>query len=121
MVKPCEKCSTKREFTDKEKQIMNDLIKPYGKQYDFTGKHTYDIVGCKHCNYTGYFDRIAVFEICEVTEPIRELIANGESSLKIRDAALKENYRPLFVDALDKVYNGMLTLEEVNNKLLIYN
>ena len=119
--KPCEKCSTEREFTDKEKQIMNNLIKPYGKQYDFTGKHTYDIVGCKHCNYTGYFDRVGVFEICEITETLRELISNGESSLKIRDAALKENYRPMCVDALDKVYNGMLTLEEVNNKLLIYN
>ena len=100
---------------------MNDLIKPYEAPFDFTGKHTYDIVGCKHCNYTGYFDRVAVFEICEVTETIRELIADGESSLKIRDAALKENYRPLFVDALNKVYDGMLTLEEVNNKLLIYN
>ena len=119
--KPCEHCCTKRDFTDNEKQIMNDLIRPYGKQYDFTGKHTYDIVGCKHCNYTGYFDRIGVFEICEITETLKELISNGESSLKIRDAALKENYRPIFVDALDKVYNGILTLEEVNNKLLIYN
>lgn len=119
--KPCEKCCKKRDFTEHEKDLMNELVKPYGKQYDFKDKFTYEIVGCKHCNYTGYFGRIAAFEICEITETLRELITNGESSLKIREAALKENYRPLFVDALDKVHDGILTLDEVNNKLLIYN
>ena len=119
--KPCPKCSSKREFTNEEKDLMNKLVEPYGMKYDFKGKHTYDINGCKECNYTGYEGRIAVFEICEITETLKELIANGESSLKIKAAALKENYRPLFVDALNKVYNGQITLDEANNKLLIYN
>ena len=119
--KPCPKCSTKREFTFEEKELINDLVAPYGMKFDFKDRYTYDVSGCKDCNYTGYHGRIAVFEICEITETLRELIANGESSLKIKAAALKENYRPLFVDALDKVYDGQLTLEEVNNKLLIYN
>ena len=118
--KPCPKCSKKREFTFEERKLMNDLVEPYREKFDFKDKFTYEITGCKDCNYTGYHGRIAVFEICEITETLKELIANGESSLKIKAAALKENYRPLFIDALEKVYNGQLTLEEVNNKLLIY-
>ena len=119
--KPCEKCKKKRPFTEEEKALMNKLVEPYGIVYDFKDKFTYDIVGCKHCNYTGYYERTAVFEICEITENLKELISNGESSLKIKNEALKGSYKPLFVDALNKVYNGELTLEEVNNKLLIYN
>ncbi len=118
---PCQKCCKERDFTEEEKAIMDSLIEPYGEYFDFKGKHTYDIVGCKHCNYTGYYGRIAVFEICEITERLKELISSGASTLKIKQAALEENYRPLFVDALQKVHDGLLTLEEVNNKLLIYN
>ena len=118
---PCPHCSKQRPFTEEEKNIMNKLVKPYDINFDFKDKFTYEIKGCKECNYTGYYGRLAVFEICEITETLKELISAGESALKIKAAALKENYRPLMVDALKKVYNGQLTLEEVNNKLLIYN
>ena len=82
--KPCSKCCKQREFTEEEKNLINKLVEPYGKKFDFKGKFTYDIVGCKECNYTGYYGRIAVFEICEITESLRELISAGESSLKIK-------------------------------------
>ena len=56
-----------------------------------------------------------------ITEEIRELIANGASSLKIREQALKgDTYKPLFVDALGKVLEGLVTLEEVNKKLVLF-
>ena len=51
---------------------------------------------------------------------LRELISNGESSLKIRDEALKEGYRPLVVDAVNKVVNGVTTLDEINKKLALF-
>ena len=89
-------------------------------KYDFKNKFTYDIKGCKECNYTGYFGRIAVFEILHITERLKELIIEGASSIKIRKAAIEEDYRPLFVDALTKTVNGIITLEEVNSKLVLY-
>ena len=119
--KPCEHCKQERNFTEHEKNTINSLIEPYGIKYDFTDKKTYDVVGCKECNYTGYLGRTGVFEICEITEKLKELISNGESSIKIKTEALKEGYRPLFVDALNKVYNGELTLDEVNSRLLLFN
>jgi len=116
----CPHCAVKRKFTQQEKNLMNKLVEKYDESFDFTDKYTYDTKGCKECNYTGYLNRIAAFEILEITEPIRELIASGASSLKVREEAIKEGYRPLFVDALQKVVDGYVTLEEVNKKLVLF-
>ncbi len=116
----CPHCAVKRAFTKDEKDLINKLVSKYEPEYNFKDKFTYDIKGCKECNYTGFLGRIACFEILEVTEPIRELISAGQSSLKVRDEALKEGYRPLYIDALNKVVNGITTIEEVNKKLALY-
>ena len=116
----CPHCAVKRAFTKDEKDLINRLASKYEPEYNFKDKYTYDIKGCKECNYTGFLGRIACFEILEITEPIRELISAGQSSLKVRDEALKEGYRPLYIDALNKVVNGTTTIEEVNKKLALY-
>ena len=116
----CPHCAVKRAFIKDEKDLINRLASKYEPEYNFKDKYTYDIKGCKECNYTGFLGRIACFEILEITEPIRELISAGQSSLKVRDEALKEGYRPLYIDALNKVVNGTTTIEEVNKKLALY-
>ena len=117
----CPHCATKRKFTEEEMTIMQKLVEKYGIKLDFKDKFTYDIKGCKECNHTGYLDRIAVFEILEITDDIRELIAAGATSMKIREKALEGGvYKPLFVDAIDKVLNGIITLEETNKKLVLF-
>ena len=55
-----------------------------------------------------------------ITEDIRELIVQSASSMEIRKRALEEGYRPLAVDGIKKVLNGITTLEELNNKILMY-
>ena len=117
----CPHCATKRKFTEEEMTIMQKLVEKYGIKLDFKDKFTYDIKGCKECNHTGYLDRIAAFEILEITDDIRELIAAGATSMKIREKALEGGvYKPLFVDAIEKVLNGIITLEETNKKLVLF-
>ena len=117
----CPHCATKRKFTDEEMKIMQGLVDKYGIKLDFKDKYTYDVNGCKECNHTGYLGRIAAFEILEINEDIKELIASGASSLKIRQKALEGNiYKPLFIDAFNKVLDGIVTLEEVNKKLVLF-
>ncbi len=116
----CPHCAVKRKFTQQEKSLINKLASKYGDEFDFSEKYTYDTKGCKECNYTGYLDRIAAFEILEITESVRELISEAASSLKIREQAVKEGYRPLYIDALQKVVDGYVTLEEVNKKLVLF-
>ena len=117
--KLCTKCRKERPYNDEEKKIIKSLGEKYGVDFDLTGT-TYDAVGCKHCNNTGYYDRIGVFEILNITDEIKEEIMNGKSSLEIRRKALEQNYKPLVIDGIGKVIKGLTTLEELNKKLLFY-
>ncbi len=117
--KLCTKCRKERPFNDEEKKIIKSLGEKYGVEFDLNEK-TFDAVGCKHCNNTGYYDRIGVFEILNITDEIKEEIMNGKSSLEIRKKALEQNYKPLVIDGIGKVIKGLTTLEELNKKLLFY-
>ena len=116
----CPECKREREFTEDEKTLIRRILNKYGEDVDFDNFKTYDAVGCKHCNKSGYYDRIGIFEVLDLTEEIKELIVDGKSSLEIRRKALEGNYRPLVVDGIRKVLNGYTTLEELNKKLLIF-
>ena len=117
--KLCPKCKKERKFSQEEKKIISSIGAKYNMQYDLTG-NTYDAPGCKYCNNTGYYDRIGVFEVLDLTEEVKEAVMQGKSSLEIRKLALEKSYRPLVVDGLSKVVNGYTTLEELNKKLLIF-
>lgn len=116
----CPECSVKREFSKEEKDIINKFGERYNTKFDFTNKFTYDTKGCKKCNHTGYFERIAVYEVLELTDEMKDLIVSGASSLKIRELALEQGYRPLVIDAFNKVLDGITTVEEVNKRLALY-
>lgn len=116
----CKNCAIERDYTEEEKEIINKIGKRYGEEYDFTGKRTYQAVGCEKCNNTGYYGRIGTFEILNVTENIKDLIVNDASTLEIKRKAIEEGYRPLVIDGINKVLNGYTTLEELNSKLVIY-
>ncbi len=116
----CPECKRERPLTDSEKQIMTKILNKYGENIDLSNVKTYDPVGCKHCDNTGYYERIGIFEILDFTEEIKELIVQGASTLEIRQKAIELGYRPLIVDGINKVINGITTLDELNKKLLFY-
>ena len=118
--KVCKDCAREREFTQEEKDIINGIAKKYGVEYDFTGKHTYDAVGCEKCNNSGYYGRIGMFEVLNITDQIKELIINDHSSIEIRKEAINEGYKPLIIDGFNKIMEGYTTLKELNSKLILY-
>ena len=109
-----------REFNKEEKEIITKIMEKYGEKVDLEGQKTYDAVGCDYCNNTGFYSRIGIFETLDVTDEIRELIVRGASSMEIRQKALETGYRPLVVDGIKKVIEGVTTLEELNKKILMY-
>ena len=117
--KLCPKCRRERTFDEEEIKIIQSIGKKYGIEYDVSGK-TYDAVGCRYCNNTGYYDRLGIFEILNVTDEIKQEIMNGKSSIEIRQEALKQGYKPLVTDGIRKIIQGHTTLDELNRKLLIY-
>lgn len=118
--KICPYCAKTREFNEEEKNIMNKIAEKYGVTLNFDGRKTYDAVGCEKCNNTGYYDRIAIFEVLAINDQIKDLITKDASSIEIRDEALKNGFKPLIIDGLNKVLDGKTTLEELNKKLVIY-
>ena len=118
--KLCPNCMRERDYTNEEKEIINQIGEKYNVKFNLEGKKTYDAVGCKKCNNTGYYGRIGMFEVLILNDAIRALIANNESAMKIREEALKNGYTPLVIDGINKVIEGISNLEEINNKLAIY-
>mgnify|MGYP005801274275 FL=1 len=116
----CPKCKREREFTKEEKDIINNILEKYGEKVEWKDFKTYDSLGCDYCNGTGFYDRIGIFEILNISDEIKELIVSGASSMEIRKRALEENYRPLIVDGIKKVLKGETTLEELNKKLVFF-
>ena len=118
--KLCPECKKEREFTEEEKNIMKEIGEKYNIKFDLEGKKTWDAVGCKKCNNTGYFGRIGIFEILQIDDNLRALIVNNASTVEIRRQALENGYLPLVVDGINKVLQGVTNLKELNNKLAIY-
>ena len=116
----CPHCAKERDFTDEEKQIIQKIGEKYNVNFNLEGKKTYQVVGCKECNQSGYLDRIGIFEVLNIGDEIKDLISRDASSIEIRKKALELDYKPLVVDGINKVLSGITTLEEVNNKLIIY-
>lgn len=117
----CPQCKKERPYTDEEKRKIIQISNKYNMNIENIDQlTTYEAIGCKHCNDTGYYDRIGIFEVLNLTDEIKELIVNGASSIEIRRKALEHEYRPLIVDGINKVLKGYTTLEELNKKLLIF-
>ena len=74
---------------------------------------TYKGKGCATCNETGYKGRIGLYEVMEITDEIRELILIGASSLELRKKAMEDGMVTLRGSGLQKIRNGVTTIEEV--------
>jgi type IV pilus assembly protein PilB len=69
--------------------------------------------GCDKCNNTGYKGRVGLYEVMEVTEELRELILVGASALELRRKAVDDGMITLRRSGLQKVIDGVTTIEEV--------
>ncbi len=69
--------------------------------------------GCPACNNTGYKGRVGLYEVMEITDDLRELILVGASGLELRRKAIEEGMLTLRRSGLEKVRQGLTTVEEV--------
>ena len=69
--------------------------------------------GCPACRDTGYKGRVGLFEVIRVTPKLRDLIASGTELPIIRAEARKQDMLLLADAGLQKVRDGVTSLEEV--------
>ena len=62
---------------------------------------------------TGYKGRTAIHEILEVNSDMRQLIYNNDSQLEIRNTAIKNGMTPLREAGIEKIREGVTTIDEV--------
>jgi type IV pilus assembly protein PilB len=68
--------------------------------------------GCATCNETGYRGRLAIYEIMVMHEALKELVLRSASTVEIKREAVKLGMSTLRMSALQKVREGLTTIEE---------
>ncbi|MEM1247787.1 MAG: GspE/PulE family protein [Acidobacteriota bacterium] len=74
----------------------------------------YEGAGCMECNGTGFRGRLAVSELLDLSDNIRELILDRRPASEIKRAAHEEGMSFLRESALEKALEGATTLREIN-------
>ncbi len=69
--------------------------------------------GCKTCSDTGYKGRVAVYEVMELKEELKEFVLNGASATELKREAMRLGMTTLRRSVLNKLKEGITTLSEV--------
>ncbi len=102
----CPECKVPYKPTELELKTLNIPIDE-AKNLTF-----YKPGGCEFCNHVGYRGRIGIFELMEIDEQFRDLIAKKVSSVKLREMAVKTGMQTLQQDAIKKIIQGITSYEE---------
>ncbi|MCH2161581.1 MAG: Flp pilus assembly complex ATPase component TadA [Phycisphaerales bacterium] len=105
--KICERC--KEEYVPNEEQLMELQLLPS----EVEGRTFYRGNGCKDCHNSGYKGRMALFEIMQLDDEIRDMIMNQASTANLRAEARRRGMRTLRESGLLAIYESQTTIEEV--------
>jgi type IV pilus assembly protein PilB len=93
-----------------EYALPENIAAEYGLQ---PGIPVYAPVGCDNCRNTGYKGRIAIVEVMEVTDRLKDLINTSAPVPTIRQAAVEGGMHLLMQSALRNVLSGVTSVEEM--------
>ena len=74
----------------------------------------YKAGGCDQCNNTGYKGRSGIFQVIAISEEMGTLIMENGNAMMLAEQANKEGFNDLRASGLNKVREGILSLEELN-------
>ena len=127
----CENCKEEFLLTETQQKRVEELfraipqveVEAYSLQVGqkpvvYIGK------GCEHCNMTGYKGRIAIYEVIDIDDTMRRVIADQQGNEReVKKAAIAQGMLSMKEDGILKILKGMTTLQEVERvtegKLLI--
>jgi type IV pilus assembly protein PilB len=103
--KVCSNCAEAYELTQNERELFEKRSIAVDKVKKSSG--------CPQCSSTGYKGRIAIHEVLRVDDTLRELITQKRADSSYREYLHSKNLPSLFEDGLEKVAQGVTTMEEV--------
>ncbi len=86
---------------------------PFIAQYKSELETAYVPVGCKRCHAIGYAGRIGIFELLLLDDVLHDLIIHKVDTTQLRKEAFDRGMKNLVQDGLEKVRNGVTSLDEV--------
>lgn len=69
--------------------------------------------GCSVCFGSGYFGRVGIYEICLITDVLRDCITKNFALDELSRCAQEQGCIPLIIDGIDKVLQGVVSLDEL--------
>jgi type IV pilus assembly protein PilB len=103
----CKQCRTPYEPTE---AVLSQLgLSPH----EIGDKSFYYGQGCQVCNSTGYKGRKGIYELLDMSEPIRELINQRAPGVVMKQKAIELGMTTLREDGLRSIFDGDTTIEEV--------
>lgn len=101
----CARCKEKRFANEDELEVLG--FAPDAQVEIYVPK------GCPNCDNSGYRGRIGVYEIMEVSNEVKRIIAKGGDADQIKDVALKNGMSTLRMSATRYVLDGITSVSEM--------
>jgi type IV pilus assembly protein PilB len=105
----CAKCTTSQKVEDEVLLAAGVLPEEIGEYKTMKGE------GCSTCNGSGVKGRVAIYEVMQMSTPLREIILKGGSPVDIKRSAIKGGMRSLRQAALRKLKVGLISIDQVLN------
>jgi type IV pilus assembly protein PilB len=103
----CKNCKASYEPNESILTQLGVAVHELGDKDFFTGR------GCEVCGNSGYKGRKGLYELLDITDPIRELITDRAPTVVIKQKAMELGMQTLREDGLRNIYLGHTTIEEV--------
>ncbi len=129
--KICEKCKTEMKITDLQRDRLAQMYQeiPLSEKKAYNLKDNQEIkvfkgAGCDDCGRTGHKGRVGIYEVFEITDPVKAIITDHQANEhELRKESLSQGMISMKEDGILKVLLGLTTLAEVERategKLLI--
>ena len=105
--KVCTECAEPHE---EEEELLRDLGM---SDEQIEGATLMKGTGCRRCNDTGFKGRVAMYEVMDINDDIKEYVLQGYSAMELKREAMKLGMQTLRQTALNKLAAGQITVSEV--------
>jgi type IV pilus assembly protein PilB len=103
----CKACKASYEPNESILTQLGVAVHELGDKDFFTGR------GCEVCGNSGYKGRKGLYELLDISDPVRELITDRAPTVVVKQKAMELGMQTLREDGLRNIYLGHTTIEEV--------
>lgn len=119
--KLCTHCKESRTPTAEEKEVIRNVLSGHPNPPTFSDDTLiYEAKGCEACNNTGFTGRRSIMEAIRVDDAVEEAVINDPREHIIMEAARPQAIPTMVEDGMEKVIEGITSLEELSRVVDLY-